>query len=218
MMILLTGCTVREDVTIYSNGKVYEKITIPVSTNGMSEKEFVYFAKNRIYSYNDVLKVRKYQSNVYYGKKTSSVSLTNNYDNICEYVEKTLASKYIYEHKNETPHIDYCFDCVSTPALEDVTYTITLPFEAAESTADSINKNVYTWKFNKDTQSNKQFYLKINKEDFNKAVTKEEKTKKFVGVGKIVLYIIVGIALLFLGYTEYKKLKEKYIERNKIGF
>ena len=194
----------------------------------MNKKDFTKYALDVINNYSPALNLRKYKNEIKYNKKNSEILFTNSYENICEYVEKNLFSQYIYNYisctetedyyeiKNETPHISYCQDCTSWPALEDVKFSIKLPIFADENNADYVKNKTYTWEFNKDTSDEKSLFLKISKTSLKSNKNKEIKTENTKVVVKkslliIMILLIIGIiALITKGL--YKKYQENKIE------
>ena len=122
----------------------------------------------------------------------------------------SIFNQYFYKHidceeddvfitiQNDTPFLtknneeDY-----SNPIdLSDVHLAITMPFRAYENNADEISGNTYVWKFD-NNEEEKNFYLKIAKNDLIEAKEKMEnqiKEKKASDLRKTIL-IIVSVLL-----------------------
>lgn len=223
LLIVLSGCKSNADIEMKSDGTIDEKVVIYAPTNISNKDNFIKNINMTIDNYSSALNLRGYSRNVIYDKETSKVELINSYDNICDYINNNLFTQYLYSHisctedalyyeiKNETSHIAYCSDCTYFPALDDVTINISLPIKAVESSADSAKDNSYTWKFNKDTPDDKEFYLKISKESIKENKIKENKVKKGKKIFSkilvpvfIVSLIIVGILILVKKYKSNK--------------
>lgn len=229
ILIILSGCTVKSDVVMDSTGKVSEKVSFLVETDGRSKEEINKYFDGLYEVYAPALKAINYSTKVVYDRNNSEILVTNEFDDICEYFRKTIFSQYIYNHiscteteyyyeiKNESEHIDYCPDCTSWPALDDVSFSIKLPINAAENDADYVNKRTYTWEFNENTPKEKNIYLKINKSDLEENKEKVVRNEKIKNVLEKVSYVIVIIIILALIGFGINKLYKKYLE-NKIEY
>ena len=193
-IILLTGCTAKSEVKVNYNGNVSEKVT--VLSNTVAFKNDKYSIKQMIEAsisnYLKALEFRGYKFETVEGKKESGAYFTNNYDNICSYFQNTGFNQYVYQHiscveddkyiiiKNDTEYIPYCENCSNWPSLNKIKLELTLPVNALENNADSINNKTYIWNYDENT-TNKDFYLKISKQELNKnkiTVMKQNKDKK----------------------------------------
>lgn len=228
LLIILSGCTVKSDVVVNYDGKVSEKVTFKAPSSGLSESDFNNRYNMTLKYYKDALDTRKYKSSIIYGKENGSVVLTNNFDNICEFINKTVFSQYIYKHisctetenyyeiKNETSHIAYCSDCNTWPVLDNVEFNLTLPINAEENNADSVNKKTYTWKFDSTTSDDKGLYIKINKNDFEKNAKKEKNKNKVINGIKnnsyIFIFVILALVIVIAGKVLYDKYKNNKLE------
>lgn len=226
VLLFLSGCTINSDVIMDYSGKINEKVTFFVNTDNRTEDEINNYFNNVIKNYSFGLNARNYSSNVKYDKDISKIEITNKYNNICEYFQKTIFSQYLYEHiscietdkyfeiKNETSHIDYCYDCLSWPPLNDVKFTIKLPIKATENNADYVKDNVYTWEFDENTSSDKGIYLKINKNSLEENKILAEKKEKTKTIFSKVIYIFVAIIVLGVIVLIINGLYKKYKENN----
>lgn len=225
LLIILTGCTSKGEITMESDGSIKEKVVIDVPNNDLSEKELEKQMNLILDNYNSALELRNYKKKFIYNNNLSSVEFTNTYDNICKYIENNLFTQYLYkkisctedelyyEIKNETNHISYCIDCTTWPSLDNVSFSITLPIEAIESSSDIVSGNTYTWKFDDKTLDNKEFYLKISKESLNKNIIKEKRKSNFANVFfKIIIPLIILMVIAFISFDLVKKYKSKNLE------
>lgn len=231
MIIMLSGCKVTSSVIVNYDGTVNENVEVLDKTSlmGNSKSDIESYVNAGIDSFKDVLDLRKYKTSVIYDKDSKSgAKVTNNYSNVCEYVQRNLFSQYVYGNvsctddggyyiiKNETPHINYCGDCNDWPALDDVELKITLPVSASENNADDVDGNTYVWRYDKNTPEYKSLYLKINKDslqDNKEKVIEKEKTKKTISiaVGVIIALAVVG-GMIFIGLMLYKKYKANKLD------
>lgn len=227
IIFVLCGCSVKDEVTVNTDGTVDEKIIVPIETNNMDQKELSKYVNNITRGYDIAINARGYKKAVIYDKKSSNIVVSNKFKNLCEFVNKTLASQYVYkiirctetdeyyEIKNETPHIRYCPDCTSSPALDHVEFVLKLPFKNAETNADNIDKKNYTWLFDSNTSDDKNIYIKIYKTDIEDSLKKEKNNKTIKNV-LIILAVIVLVPTLIIFL--YKKVKEKYDTHNKMEY
>lgn len=228
-IILLTGCTAKSEVKVSYNGNVSEKVT--VLSNTVAFKNDKYSIKQMIEAsisnYLKALEFRGYKFETVEGKKESGAYFTNNYDNICSYFQNTGFNQYVYQHiscveddkyiiiKNDTEYIPYCENCSNWPSLNKIKLELTLPVNALENNADSINNKTYIWNYDENT-TNKDFYLKISKQELNKnkiTVMKQNKDKKV----KNMIIVVFSIALVIgcitiISLILYKKYKNNRLE------
>ncbi len=228
-IILLTGCTAKSEVKVNYNGNVSEKVT--VLSNTVAFKNDKYSIKQMIEAsisnYLKALEFRGYKFETVEGKKESGAYFTNNYDNICSYFQNTGFNQYVYQHiscveddkyiiiKNDTEYIPYCENCSNWPSLNKIKLELTLPVNALENNADSINNKTYIWNYDENT-TNKDFYLKISKQELNKnkiTVMKQNKDKKV----KNMIIVVFSIALVIgcitiISLILYKKYKNNRLE------
>ena len=228
-IILLTGCTTKSEVKVSYDGKVDEKVT--VLSNTVAFKNDKYSIKQMIEAsisnYLKALEFRGYKFETVEGKKESGAYFTNNYNNICSYFQNTGFNQYVYQHiscveddkyiiiKNDTEYIPYCENCSNWPSLNKIKLELTLPVNALENNADSINNKTYIWNYDENT-TNKDFYLKISKQELNKnkiTVMKQNKDKKV----KNMIIVVFSIALVIgcitiISLILYKKYKNNRLE------
>ena len=228
-IILLTGCTAKSEVKVNYNVNVSEKVT--VLSNTVAFKNDKYSIKQMIEAsisnYLKALEFRGYKFETVEGKKESGAYFTNNYDNICSYFQNTGFNQYVYQHiscveddkyiiiKNDTEYIPYCENCSNWPSLNKIKLELTLPVNALENNADSINNKTYIWNYDVNT-TNKDFYLKISKQELNKnkiTVMKQNKDKKV----KNMIIVVFSIALVIgcitiISLILYKKYKNNRLE------
>ena len=227
-LLLLSGCTVNEKVTMDYDGKVSQTVTFPVKVQKLTKKDFIKYAKNVIDIYRPALDARGYEHASVYGKKNSKVVFNNSFDNICEYFGKTVFSQYVYKIvkcaedngyyviKNETEYIPYCADCLDWPSLDSVRFSIVLPIKPEEHNADKVDGKTYTWIYDKDTRD-KDFYIKISIDELEKykanyeEYLKKQQLIKRLKVVAVILIFAAGIAIFALYmYKQYKKNKIEY--------
>lgn len=217
-LIILSGCTIKDNVIVNYNGSVKEEVHV-LQKNDIIGNNLKSMVDNKISQNKLVLDYKKYNYNYEKGSELSGAVIYKNYDNICSYFENSAFNQYVYKYmdcnlnngyyeiKNDTEYIPYCPECSDWPALEKITYKISLPIPAEEQNADEINGNTYTWNYDKDT-TNKNFYLKISKsklEDYKSNYIKNKKQKEnnkkyiIIGIGIAVLFVIlIGSIALYI--------------------
>lgn len=228
--LLLSGCTVRSEVTVAPNGKTTENVQILTDTStfesdAYSKEEMIEFSMEQHLA---ALNYRDYSYETIVGDDLSGAEMNKTYDNICSYFQDTLFNQYVYHHmnciendyyyeiSNDTEYIPYCSDCSDWPALNDIEFKITLPIKAEEQNADEIDGNTYIWRYDENTRD-KSFYLKISKSaleqsevEYNANVSRKKTINTMlVVVGVVALLAIIG----FVGVVLYKK-----YQRNKLDY
>lgn len=228
---IISGCTTKSDISLNLDGTVREKVTILENNdffeNKYSTKKDV--IESAISKYKDILNFKEYDYNITEGQEQSGVIVYKTYDNICEYFGNSYFNQYVYKYikcietdeyyeiKNATEFIPYCEGCSDWPRLDDTTLEISLPISAIEHNADKENNNKYTWVFGKYASENKEFYLRIDKNqllnEYENNKTKIENEKHIKNVIKYVVIGIVIIVIILVGLL----LKSKY-KKNKIEY
>lgn len=228
-LLILCGCSIKEEVVVDPYGKVSQKLTIPIDTDGKDKAHLQSYVDLIVKPYKRALDLRKYAIKTEYGKNKSKIIITNTFSNMCDYVENTVFSQYIYDKiscnedenyitiKNESKHIDYCEYCTSWPSLDNVKYSITLPVNLEEHNADKVNGNTYIWQYDKNTPSSKGIYLKINKEDLKENLEKYNDNQDHSAMIKKIIFISIFVILILIAFIAYKKIYIKY-KNNKMDY
>lgn len=229
VFMIITGCSASVDININYNGETTENIKISNSNdeikygNKSVEDSIDLYLKK----YDTALEVGNYNVDKQVGKTKSSVNISRSYNDVCSFINKTIFSQYIYikidcietddyyEIKSVGDVIKNTDRYDSWLAPDTVNVNLTLPVSAEEQNADEINGNTYIWKYDKDT-TDKNFYLKINKESLKANEKKVEKQKKQKKVFKKVLIIVVIVVIIgilcFISKKLYKKYKENQLD------
>ena len=216
-LFLISGCSITSNVKVDQYGKVSEKVVFSELTSNLgSTKQIARKAiESTINNYSKALDLRGYSYSISDNTEMNKVTFNNKFKNICEYIENTVFTQYLYKHiqcnetsdyyeiKNVTEHIDYCSDCSDWPRLNDVKLNISLPVSALENDADEVSNNTYTWKFDEYTPSNKTIYLKISKKDIKKSeiklkqkISAQKKIRTFIKLSVVLILIIVVILII----------------------
>ena len=235
LTIVLTGCSAVDTVTLYESGKVKEKVSVrennfDVQYGNNSLEDSV---EEALSEYVDTLNFRDYTSKVVVSDEESGVDVTANYKNMCDFINKTVFTQYVYKRVDCVSDSNYYIidsvgSYITRTSDEDVwnvpskmILRIELPFKAIENNADTVNGNTYVWTFDGNTNISKSIHLKISKKSIKQAKDKYDKRKKEVKKNKIIKTFIIAIIVLSLvvgvGYLIYKFLFKKYKE-NKLDY
>lgn len=175
-ILLLSGCTAENNITMNYDGTTSEKIDIINNNENIKygnksiEDSISLFLKK----YETALKVGKYGTDIHVGENQSGVKISRSYDDICSFVNQTIFSQYVYD-KFDCIENDYYYEIKSVGnaikntdrydtwlAPDTIKISINLPVSAEEQNADEINGNTYIWKYDENA-TDKNFYLKISK-------------------------------------------------------
>ena len=85
--------------------------------------------------------------------------------------------------------------------VSDLKLNITLPFEVKDSNADSVNKNTYTWNFNKEN-NNREIVLSFDKNKIKVDYT------MYIIFGSIALVLIIIVMFFYFKVKNRDKLNE----------
>ena len=231
VMLLLSGCTVTENVNVSSSGKTKEEIKILSATSEISENNTIVnnYLDSIIDKYRKAFSAKGYSyDKIIDMDKESGLKVNKDYDNICNFVNNTGFSQYLYkkitcqeteyyyEIKSEGENIFYCPGCSDFPHIDKINLNINLPVKAEEDNADDVSGNTYTWIYDKDTSKSKSIYLKINKETIKERNKEEKKEiKKSKSISNIMIIGGIIIVLLLIGvvaYTLYKRYKSNKLD------
>ena len=234
-IILFTGCTATEKVSLTDDGKIKENVSVmeknaDVLYGSSTLEESI---EQYLSEYEDALRVRKYSYDIKIKDEESGAVLTNTYDDMCSFIRKTSFSQYLYKKFNCAFKDGYYVvessgeflrkDSFEEPwkVPDKIILKIDLGVNLEENNADSVNKTTYTWNFDTDTPSSKEIKFKVNKskldgEKERRIKEKQEaKTKKKIINAFILIFVIIILAVV--SYFVYKVLKKKY-EYNKIDY
>ncbi len=233
MLIILSGCTVKENININADGSVSEKTNISFDNEmAVNYDTPTKYAEDFLKYYNNAIELKNYSYDVSENKSNTDVVFNRKTAKLCDGIKYGLFVDNLYSDI-ECSEDDYYYiiksnsqQLLSKPMsekkfdVERVELNIKVPIPLEENNADNVSNNTYTWFFDENTDPNKSVYLKINKsslENKNKVEkeqkTKEETIKKNVSNIKIIGVIVVIFALLILIVcTLYKKYKNNKLE------
>lgn len=231
LIMVVSGCKIRSNVSVLLDGTVIEKVTITEEKDGLnlSDKSYSSYINSEIKNFKTIIEYGDYDYEEINNKNNFGVKFEKKYDSICAYFQDTLFNQYIYKHisckeidgfiviENDTPILEMknLEGYSNPPDLRNVRLSISLPVNASENNADKESENTYTWIFD-NTPSGKNIYLKINKEEIRQANIANEKDlqkNKILKVA-IIIAIVIGvfISLAFIGLKLYKKYQENKLE------
>ena len=229
VLVILSGCSVNANININYDYTVDEKINIAFSNlaavNYDSPKEY---AKSYLDYYNPTINLKKYSYEVKEGNENSNVIFSKSTDSICDSINYSLFSQYLYddikcledeyyiEIKSSGEQLISQVQSKKVFNVEELVLNVELPVEAEENNADIVSENVYTWKYDQDTSVKKDIYLKINKSNLKsnkETIEKQKETKEMTEKIFLVLSIFTIIAiLLIIILSFYKKYKNNKLE------
>lgn len=235
LVITLSGCSAVDTVTLDESGNVKESVIVrennldlQYGNNSLEDS-----IEEALAEHLDILNFREYNTKVVVDDEESGVNITNNYKNVCDFINKTVFSQYIYNHINcvsdkEYYTIDSVGDYVILKSDENVwnvpskmTLRIKMPFEATENNADTVNNNTYIWYFGDGTKASKSIHLKISKSLIKQAKNKYDAKQNVIHrnntIKTIITVIVVVLIIGVIGYLIYKFLYKRYKE-NKIQY
>ncbi len=230
LILMLSGCKTSCNVELKKDGKVVEKVeTVTNIGKNISKKQLLNYIDIEIKNYKKLLEYGNYKYEIIENKNNIEVSIFKTHSSLCSYFQNTIFNQYKYQHikceddgdyiiiKNDTPIIEDCEYCLDEFNLNDIAFSLKLPVAAIENNADEIKENTYIWYFNKNTEKDKNFYIKISNSDLKKI--KEEykneqilqKKNNYIKTGIIGLIIIVLITCITcLLFKKYKSNKIEY--------
>ena len=222
VLILLTGCDVKYDLTITNKEEVKEKIYIyvdnkTIENSSMSKDEYLDYYSN-LYLQNSGYE--NYKVNTKSDNKISSFIVTRKYSNLDDYVA-SVSFKNMFNNATIERIGSYTkFETSKNQFLESIkndeivsedsknnTYTINIKFynEIVNHNADKVDKksNIYTWIVNKNTTKD-NLYFKIGPK-----VRYDVMILDYIQNNLISIIIIGGIILFILMTSLYIYIKIK---------
>ena len=229
LFVCLTGCTIRDDITVNYDGKVIESVEVLQNNSIIDNQSLENIVDNKIKNYSTILEHKNYEYEIVRHDSYSGARVYKTYDNICDYFGNSAFNQYVYKYMdctetdeyyeitNATEHIAFCDQCSNWPSLDDVEFKITLPISATDQNADESTDNTYIWKYDKDTSNDKKFYLKISKsklkeaeKKYNEEQERKERIKRIIMISIVAIVLIVIVSMSFYLYKKYKNNKIDY--------
>ena len=214
-VIILSGCKAEYNITFDKKMNVDEELF------GYENDEFYDSYTNS--SYNRVISFilepsLDYFNNNDYSIKTGDfdgnkgAKINRSFNNFNEYKEiskiyKEAVNDISYNEDNgivtikATVHINTDEQNQEKYYVSDLKLNITLPFEVKDSNADSVNKNTYTWNFNKEN-NNREIVLSFDKNKIKVDYT------MYIIFGSIALVLIIIVMFFYFKVKNRDKLNE----------
>ncbi|HOZ53740.1 MAG TPA: hypothetical protein PKY25_00140 [Bacilli bacterium] len=197
MLVCISGCTVKYNVTINKNGYVKEEIVATEFNTYLGENP-----SNSVSidykKYKSLAKFKNYSSESIKKSNETGMKLSNDYIDTCDYIENSLATRYVflsmkctetdkyYKIINDGDFLGGCFECNDEINNIDKLYiTFSLPEKAIASNADKVVNNKYNWIINRNDTKDKSFMLKIEKH-----IPSENNNNA------IMMYVLIGIVII----------------------
>ena len=233
MLIILSGCTVKENININADGSVSEKTNISFDNEmAVNYDTPTKYAEDFLKYYNNAIELKNYSYDVSENKSNTDVVFNRKTAKLCDGIKYGLFVDNLYSDI-ECSEDDYYYiiksnsqQLLSKPMsekkfdVERVELNIKVPIPLEENNADNVSNNTYTWFFDENTDSNKSVYLKINKtllenknKEQKKNETKEKENKKTFSLVKVILTVLIVFLILgIISYSLYKKYKNNKLD------
>lgn len=226
IVLLITGCSANYNLTIESSLNVNENINIigddRFKIDGNYTVDTMYDTILNTYSENvdknKISNIEKYLDN-----NNLSIKLNNNYTNLDE-LSKSYYFSLIYPNNLKvttdenivTLNTDnnmnnlwvFMTDMEDDPLIKQLNINIKVPYVVTNNNADKVDEknNIYTWEYNFQT-TNKIISISFDKNNLHVVENKSI---------KILIYILIFLAIIGIGYLIYKKSQKIKNKNNKI--
>ena len=215
IIILLTGCSVKYDLTINNDFSVSEKVIASEQTKKLESLTRLKGDSAVEYIYKNYKRDKNIFMNTYTKQDSTITTATTSYNNISDYsndfksdifkkinVKKdgTFVTLTANQSNPLTKNTSYSY------IYDDITIKIKVPFKVIENNADSVVNDIYTWKI--DTKNNyKNIKLKYDEGSLKDKINLKinEKTYNI----NYAFVVISGIILLLLIITSVVVVKNK---------
>ena len=109
VVVLLCGCSVKEQITINNDGTVVEKIYVSEDNNILIEEEgtVTEIVEEIVRPYNEEILYNDYKYTIFSNIDSSGVEITKKYKNICNFFNDSLALGKVYNTVNCIENDDY---------------------------------------------------------------------------------------------------------------
>lgn len=208
-MLLLSGCTVKYEVSIDSDLNVKEKINI-FETISYFEQNYTYYKREEVidaFWNNNISDYPNAGYSYIHNDNETGAIIRANYTNLFNYKDKTTIYKQYFnslsiEEKDNIisikaddfePYNEQYFERF---AIQDLTITINIPFEVIDSNADYIQGTNYIWYVDEDTED-KQIKISFNK---SKAKNNNQNNNFYYSI----IFGIIVIAIILIIYVVYR--------------
>lgn len=210
ILVILTGCTARYDVTIKSNGKVEEKIVIYFDSQNVDSNNVDLLIKDTLKTYRENGMYVNYKVTKDVNKGKSSITATRTYKSMSDYVNSSELLPILFE---KTLYIDdygikglqttgeYYYDALfdtdiaDEPQFESIDVNIQSHFGIVETNALKTDEdNIMHWLLNQENKKN-SISFKYNNSKRYDIIIKEYLKKNWFSM-IVVLAIIVSVLMI----------------------
>ncbi len=217
MMLFLSGCTVKYNLTIDEKGKVTEKATAMQDSSFFEEYENSSIGRVvgfLIEPYADKLNENNYNTEAIVLTNEGGADISKEYSDVSEYASNTIlvsqfADKvnYSLDGSNVTLSVKGKISASEQDQevipIDSTDVVIALPFKVSDNNADEVINNKYIW------------HLKAGEEREIKITYNKDKIAKDINYPVIFLVIGIIIVIVIAGFYVYN-IKNKSEEINKI--
>lgn len=220
VVVLLCGCSVKEQITINNDGTVVEKIYVSEDNSILIEQEgsVTEIVEEIARPYKEEILYNDYKYTNFSNIDSSGVEITKKYNNICNFFNDSLALRKVYNTVNCIENDDY-YEISSNGVkvinsdnhydVDKIVIKLKSSSDIIDSNATNVKDKIYEWDLN-NSSSTKPIYIKIKKDS---GVEKIVKSNTFSNVIKIIFAIIIICVLLsIISFILYKKNKKNRIE------
>ncbi len=240
LIFLLTGCQaeynivideniVKEELLIYETNmgkwstiqgdniltyqqyqQIYKDSPVGIYYNDQNVDAETGFSPNRTY-----YTIKTIEENSKKGLSLSTNFTTSKYND--SYIIRNCFKNINISNQTETISISTskeltCMNYID--GLSKVTINITTNYKVLESNATRTNNNTYTWEIDKSNYTTSKIYIKMSKNNSNESNNDNEKKDSISNYQ--IMYFIILIALLLIGFIFYCIFKKNSEEKNKI--
>lgn len=215
-IFLVSGCSVEYNLNINEDSSINEEVVAYENTNRLESKTRLKGEQACNYLYN-MFKRDNEDISVNYSEKNSVTygtarTIHKDIDDFASKFSSDIFEKVeVLRNEDEititTVQKDKLGgDSVTSYIYDDIEINITIPFKVTEHNADSVSKNTYTWKINKDQEEKTIKIVYKDNELPNRASITINNTKYNL---KYEYFIIGGIAFIILGIVLFVFIKSK---------
>ena len=211
-LVILSGCSVKSEVSVNSNNSVEEKVYITENIKKINTKGTIDSYVNELI---DFYGISYKDKKINESKNTVTVILTNKYDDICKYINNSFFVNYVTGNNNCSKEKDKfvismnvsnkeCEDCLENVEIFNINYNLNKNNLLTSNGIDT-GKN-YNWKIDVGDEKNINF-------EVDKKFSIIYYFKNINSTVKITTTIIIVLLLItsFI-YFSYKKFKKNRLD------
>lgn len=221
MTILLSGCSVKYNLTINEDESVNEEVVASESTNKMNINTGLDTDESVNYLYN-MFKRKKLKSNIttLNSNGTTTSTVTASHKSVEDYAENftsDIVPEVEYTRKDNIVSLEYLQNEILTDEgsksliYDNIDVNITIPFKVVSNNADEVNKNTYTWHINK-YEEVKDLKLSYDKSNLKNSKIIDTGLVKFnikyqvLVIGGVIVFALVIVLIVFINNKKNNKI------------